>query len=129
MARQAVGSSFTWLDGVIIAFVAVLCAALFFGFFKGGGENIAVIEIEGKVYGRYRLSEYIEPEIIEINTVYGYNKVQISKEGARVIDADCPDKIDVKRGLVKAQGESIVCLPHRLVIYIEGEGGYDAVSY
>ena len=99
---------------------------LVFGF-KGGGENIAVIEIEGKVYGRYRPSEYIEPEIIEINTVYGYNKVQISKEGARVIDADCPDKIDVNGGLSKRR-EKVVCLPHRLVIYIEGRR-YDAVSY
>lgn len=33
-------------------------------------------------------------------------------------DADCGDKTCVKTGSIKETGQSIVCLPHRLVITI-----------
>lgn len=66
-------------------------------------------------------------EIIDISTVSqsyekdiynnGYNKIQVSKNGVKVIEADCPDKLCMEqseRGIYP-----IVCLPHELVINIE----------
>ena len=35
--------------------------------------------------------------------------------------SDCPDQICVKQGKIKKQGESIICLPHKLVIRIASE--------
>jgi len=35
-----------------------------------------------------------------------------------VIEADCPDKICVKHTNIKNAGETIICLPHKLVIEI-----------
>ena len=46
-------------------------------------------------------------------------------------DADCPDRLCVKQGRIKKVGESIVCLPHKVVIEIVGEkeeAGVDAVT-
>ena len=34
---------------------------------------------------------------------------------------NCPDQICVKQGKIKKQGESIICLPHKLVIRIASE--------
>ena len=41
--------------------------------------------------------------------------------------ADCPDQVCVRQGAVRYNGESIVCLPHRLIVSIEGgvENGVD----
>ncbi len=129
MVRQGVSQRLTFFDGVIIFLVLGISAALFFGIVSRGAGEVAVIEIEGEIYGKYRFSDYETPEIIEITTEYGYNIVEISSRGIRVTDADCKDKIDVKRGIISRPGESIVCLPHKLIIYIEGEGEYDTISY
>jgi len=37
-----------------------------------------------------------------------------------VTDADCPDRLCVKQRAISKQGETIVCLPHRLIVKIEG---------
>ena len=34
-------------------------------------------------------------------------------------EADCPDKYCVKQGKIKNVGETIVCLPHKVVVEIE----------
>lgn len=50
----------------------------------------------------------------------------------RVIEADCPDQIDVKQGYISRVGEIIVCLPNKLIIEIKGlaeEDDIDIISY
>ena len=48
------------------------------------------------------------------------NTLVIENGSARVVEANCPDQICVNRGAVRYDGESIVCLPHKLVITVEG---------
>ena len=38
-------------------------------------------------------------------------------------DADCPDKICVNHATISDVGESIVCLPHRVVVEIVSSDG------
>ena len=47
---------------------------------------------------------------------------------AAVTEADCGDHTCVRTGAVSREGERIVCLPHKLIIHIEGGGapGFDA---
>ena len=58
-----------------------------------------------------------------------YNVIEIAEGGVRMKEADCPDQICVSRGLIRKSGQSIVCLPHRLVIRLEqlGDQELDAV--
>ena len=42
-------------------------------------------------------------------------------DGEYMKSSDCPDQICVKQGKIKKQGESIICLPHKLVIRIASE--------
>lgn len=60
-----------------------------------------------------------------------YNFLFISNGRASVSDADCPDRLCVRARSISHNGESIICLPHKLVIQIESEeeGALDAVTY
>ncbi|AFS78017.1 hypothetical protein DUF1312 [Gottschalkia acidurici 9a] len=97
------------------------------------GNKYAVIEVDGKEYKKITFSNDNEKKHLEIKTQYGYNKVEIQGEKVRVIDADCPDKLDVKQGWISSVDEVIVCLPNRLVIEIRGEKNsqdeIDSISY
>ena len=50
------------------------------------------------------------------------NLLVIENGAARIVEANCPDQICVNHGAIRYEGESIVCLPHRLVVRVEGGG-------
>lgn len=85
-----------------------------------------IITIDKKVYKSYNLNENIEEKI---ETEYGYNTLVIKDNKAYISEADCPDGICVSHKEAAKQGETIVCLPHRLVVEIKGgeNSEFDAV--
>ena len=58
------------------------------------------------------------------------NTLVIENGSARVVEASCPDQICVNHGAVRYNGESIVCLPHKLIVTVEGgpPPGIDAAA-
>ncbi|MBR4768541.1 MAG: NusG domain II-containing protein [Lachnospiraceae bacterium] len=56
-----------------------------------------------------------------VNSTLGTNTVVITDGSVSVTEADCRDHICIKRGPVKNVGETIVCLPHKLVLTIRAE--------
>ena len=51
----------------------------------------------------------------------GYTlRVLLSPEGIRVEEADCPTQDCVHTGTITRGGQSIVCLPARIIIRLEG---------
>lgn len=126
LARQA--KKLTVAD-ILIGIVIIASALISVMLLPYADRRIAVIELDGSEYARYDLDE-VAPFEEEIKTPYGYNRIQVSEQGVKVVSADCANKTDVKRGLISRSGESIICLPHRLVIYIEGaDAETDSVSY
>ena len=83
--------------------------------------DMAVIKVDGKVINELSLSENAA------KTVEGYqggsNVVSIIDGKAYVSEADCPDEICVKTGGISRAGETIVCLPHRVVVEIKSSDG------
>ena len=73
------------------------------------------IEVNGEVTEVLPLNEDITKTI---ETEYGANTLVISNGKAEVADADCPDKICVHHSAISKSGESIICLPHKLVISV-----------
>lgn len=61
----------------------------------------------------------------EFSTDRGSNTVVVESGKIRVSDADCPDKVCVDMGWKSRRGETITCLPHKLVIEIQGGGERD----
>lgn len=128
LALQDVSRKITTVDILICAFVFLLSVIAIFALFmpKSEGKTV-IIEVDGEKYGTYNIN--IEKKVIEIKSKYGYNIVSIGDGYAQVMYADCPDKLDVKRGKISKAGESIVCLPNRLRIYIQGQSKTDTISY
>jgi hypothetical protein len=48
----------------------------------------------------------------------GSNTLVISNGTAKITEADCPDHICVKTYPISSPGETIVCLPHKLVVEV-----------
>jgi hypothetical protein len=89
------------------------------------------ISIEGKLYQKVLIKDNSFKKTIKIKTALGTNVVEIENGGARMLDADCRDKICIKEGFKDKNGETIVCLPNKLVVEIKGEdkAETDEVSY
>lgn len=57
----------------------------------------------------------------------GRNLLVIENGTASVTEADCPDKICVRHPAISFAGQSIICLPHRVVVTVTGgEASVDA---
>ncbi len=116
-------------DLLVAAVVLSLSFGLYFLCTGFVGEPVYVeVEVAGKPYACYEMAQYKEPETVEIRTEYGCNILRISSQEVRVVQADCPDQLDVKQGAIHKSGETIVCLPNKLVIKISGERDVDALS-
>lgn len=107
----------------------VLCAILPF-VANNDSKGICIIKTNGEEVRRIDLSNVNQEEKIVIDNEYGENHILISKKGVSVIYSDCLQKIEMTDEPIYKPGQSLVCLPHRLVIEIVGEGDSpDAVTY
>lgn|GEM_PF-1444467 len=55
------------------------------------------------------------------------NRIVIENGTVRVSEANCKNGICVKTGEIRMSGERILCLPHRLIVSIEG-GEVDGIA-
>ncbi|CEH32920.1 NusG domain II-containing protein [Romboutsia lituseburensis] len=81
----------------------------------------ASIKIDGKLYDNIPLSTNKGEKKSNIKTATGNNSILISDNIIKVISADCKDDLCVKQGEISKVGESIICLPHKLIIEIKGD--------
>lgn len=106
-------------DVVFIAVLLLLVSALGLCFYLFREEgNTVVVTVDKKEFGRYSLSE---DAIVEIRT--GKNQEELNlliiKDGKAYVEtATCPDGICAGHKPISREGESIVCLPHKVVITI-----------
>ena len=110
-------------DLILIGGILIIAFAILIGMHlmqkKDTSENaMVVITVDGEEINRLPLNVDDSLTI----TVEGQETNQlIIKDGkASITDATCPDKICVKHRAIKYDGESIVCLPHKLVVSIDG---------
>ena len=63
-----------------------------------------------------------ENKVIEIDSGDDeYNNILEIKDGyVTMIEANCPDQICVHQKAISKEGESIVCLPHQIIVTIKG---------
>lgn len=57
-----------------------------------------------------------------------YNLLYVSEAAVLMEEADCKDQICVHHKPVSSVGESIICLPHRLVVEITGDNDESAAA-
>lgn len=112
--------------------IIVLISLVSLGFIKNSAinnkEKYISIQVDGKEYKKIIFDKSVVGKTIPIETKFGYNLVEIGEDKVRVIEADCPDKIDVLQGYISKPGEIIVCLPNKLVIEIKGTEGTEVIE-
>ena len=103
----------------IAALLAVVIAVgLIYLFCRAEGDTVTVT-VDGKPFGTYSLAE---DRTVEIRTGEGgeeLNLLVIENGEASVVEASCPDGICAAHKPISREGESIVCLPHRVVITVK----------
>lgn len=114
-------------DFIVIAVVAVVVGVLLFflyGVNSNSGSYVRV-EVDGKVIDTLDLNE---DTTLEIESANGGTNTLVIKDGkAKVTEANCPDGICTNHKEINKNGESIICLPHKLVVTVVNEksGGDD----
>lgn len=115
--------------GDIILLVCVIAAAaVMYGAFQlfsnqsGQGEYVN-IEVNGQSVAVLSLYEDTVYEVkADGKTV---NVVEIKDGEAWMSDADCPDGVCKSHSPISKPSESIICLPNKVIITVEGAGEYE----
>ncbi len=110
---------------VALALFSVLLAILLIRSQTAG--SYVEVTVEGALYGAYSLNE---DQTITISGETGENILKISNGVADMISADCVNQNCVHQNPIHNRGESIICLPHRVVITVfsKSEAEFDAIS-
>lgn len=115
-------------DIMLIATLIIVCVAAFLiiNFVVKKDGITAAVKVDGNIVYMLPLDKNASV------TVEGYqggsNTVVIENGTVYMKDADCSDKLCEKTGKISKNGETIVCLPHRVVVEIQGgEGNVDSL--
>ena len=99
----------------ILAVVAIAAVALLL--LRGGGSTVTV-EVDRQIIGTYSLAI---DRVVDITTDDGeMNRLVIRDGKAFMESATCPDGVCVSHRPISREGETIVCLPHKVVVTVIG---------
>lgn len=80
--------------------------------------SIVIIELKDKPVYK---GDLMEDRKVTIKGDYGDVRIQIKDGKVAVVYAECPNKVCVRTGWRSLSGESIICVPNRVIIRILGE--------
>ncbi len=110
-----------------IILVCVLLAAAFLGgvylFVARPMGDTVKVTVAGEIFGEYPLWEDITKDIYSGEDGSGHNRLVIKDGKAFVETATCPDGICSSHRPICRDGESIICLPHKVVISVSSANG------
>lgn len=109
-------------DFILIGAAALVIAVLLiflYGVNTGSGVYVN-IEVDGRVIETLPLSS---DAVREIETDGGINVLEIKDGEAVMSSADCPDGVCVAHKAISKSGESIICLPHKVVVSVSDKDG------
>ena len=113
----------------LFAFMVLIFAFACFFAKEGLGEytnSQIYVKKANKVVEKIDVSK-LKTEKYEINA--GTNTICITKDGVYMKDASCPDMLCIKSGKINKPGQSIGCLPNKIMVEIVGvKKDVDAVA-
>lgn len=113
------------MDIVIIAVLLILSFTPHLIFFKtsqkGSKNNYAIIKVDGKIHKKIDLSKVKKSEKVNLNLPNGKNTLLVENNSIEMKSANCNDALCVKQGNISKVGQTIICLPHKLIIEIKGD--------
>ncbi|MBQ9370138.1 MAG: NusG domain II-containing protein [Clostridia bacterium] len=119
--RQTEYTLFRVWDVVVIVLVLALLAAALYMILAPTQGRSAEIYVDGTLVATVRLDHQERIDLLGLTVV-------VEEGSIHVEDADCPDKICERMGKISKAGETIICLPNRVVIKILGKGEVEAIT-
>lgn len=115
-----------WDIAIVVFLIAISLSPIFI--FKLSQANInddavtyvAIISKDNEVIRELPLTDNFEHEIFDLQ--FGNNEVntiEVKNEAIRIAGATCSDQVCVRTGFISKPGETIICLPHKLLIEIK----------
>lgn len=110
-------------DGILI--VAIIAAAvvsipLASSQNNGTVASYAVVEVNGRTSLRIALGEKQAVRKFNIDGFRGKSIIEVKDGKVRMLESSCPDKLCIGMGWAEKTGDSIVCVPNRIVIRLTG---------
>lgn len=108
-----------WILLAVFLLAGLLCLAVLK--FTGQSGSYVKATVEGEEIGIYDLSK---DQVIDLPFEnHDYSNQMVIKDGrVSMQEANCADKICVNHQPISKDGETIVCLPHKLVLEIVDDG-------
>ena len=125
--NDEIRGSITKGDTILAVSLIILCVMLF-AFSFGKTQSLkAEIYVGGKKAHSIVLSEVEESYTVTEN----YCQLLVEKDGVSFIFSDCGDQLCVKRGKLKNQGDTMACVPEKVVVILKSDGKekIDGVAY
>ena len=108
------------LSGGILVIALVLFLVMHLTRNEAG--NQIRITVDGAVYGTYSLEQ---DQVIEVKENDFYNRIRIQDGAAYMEEANCPDGYCEEQGKISGRTQTIVCLPHKLVVEVLDADGLE----
>ena len=114
-------------DIVLIASLIVISLVMFVFSFSGNEKLIAEIYVDGNKAHSIALSEVTESYTVNEN----YCQLLIENDGVSFVFSDCGDKLCIKKGKLKRQGDTMACVPEKVVVILKSDSKQkiDGVAY
>lgn len=111
-------------DVILMGGILVIALVLFLimHLIRSEAGNQIRITVDGTVYGTYSLAK---DQVIEIEENDFYNRIRIQDGEAYMEEANCPDGYCEEQGKISGRTQTIVCLPHKLVVEVLDEDGLE----
>lgn len=109
--------------GLLLAALCIWCAVFFAQKNRSRDSLMVVVTVDGEEYYSGLLMD--EREI----DMDGHNKVVIADGEVCMEETDCPDKLCISQGKISKPGQTIICLPNKVMVTIKGgKSEYDGVA-
>lgn len=102
--------------------IAALLLFLVMHLTRGEDGNQIQITVDGTVYGTYSLAK---DQVIEVKEKDFYNRIRIQDGKAYMEEANCTDGYCEEQGKISGRSQTIVCLPHKLVVEVLDADGLE----
>ena len=125
--KSEIRRSITKGDIILIVSLVVISLVMFVFSFSGSEKLIAEIYVDGEKAHSIALSEVTESYTVNEN----YCQLLVENDGVSFVFSDCGDKLCIKRGKLKNQGDTMACVPEKIVVIIKSDSKkqIDGVAY
>lgn len=107
-------------DYIVFVLAIAFVVFLFFRYYASGSSGTRVEIVGISFHGEFALDQR---RSIEVEGPLGRTRIEVGKGEVWISESPCKEKLCVKMGRIKREGEQIVCLPNRVVVGIKGNGG------